>query len=36
LRPTTGTLRADGLSAPDDTTFEPITISSRSIGCYSG
>ncbi len=33
---TTGTLRADGLTAHDGTTFEPINITSHSIGCYSG
>jgi hypothetical protein len=33
---TTGTLRADGLTASDGTTFEPIAITSHSIGCYSG
>lgn len=33
---TTGRLHADGLTAPDGTTFEPITITSHSIGCYAG
>lgn len=32
----TGSVRADGLTAQDGTTFEPIAITSDSIGCYAG
>jgi hypothetical protein len=32
----TGELQLDGVVAEDGTTFAPITVTSASIGCYSG